>query len=72
MSLSSAWGPSDDTESLALLKRAVDIGCTFWDSAVVYGRGHNETLLGRFFKENPGTREKVFVASKCGLVVGIF
>lgn len=64
--MSQSFGPSDDTESLATLKHAVDIGCTFWDTAVVYGRGHNETLLGRFFAANPSAREKVFVGSKCG------
>jgi aryl-alcohol dehydrogenase-like predicted oxidoreductase len=65
MSLSGMYGPADDEESLKVLKQAVDIGCTFWDSAVIYGFGHNEKLLGRFFKENPGSREKVFLASKC-------
>lgn len=59
------YGPADDEESLKVLKKAVDIGCIFWDSAVIYGFGHNEKLLGRFFKENPGSREKVFLASKC-------
>lgn len=66
MGMSAAFGPSNDEESLKVLKHAVDIGCTFWDSAVVYGSGHNESLLGRFFSENPGAREKVFIASKCG------
>ncbi|WOO81905.1 Aldo-keto reductase yakc [NADP(+)] [Vanrija pseudolonga] len=66
MGMSAAFGPANDDESLKVLKHAVDIGCTFWDSAVVYGSGHNESLLGRFFAENPGAREKVFVASKCG------
>ncbi|KAL1412390.1 hypothetical protein Q8F55_000135 [Vanrija albida] len=66
MGMSTAFGPSDDDESLKTLKHALDIGCTFWDSAVVYGAGHNESLLGRFFAAHPGSRERVFVASKCG------
>lgn len=70
MSLSGAYGSADDEKSLQTLAKAVEIGCTFWDSAVVYGMGHNESLLGRFFKENPGSREKVFVASKCAFDVG--
>lgn len=65
MSLSGMYGSADDEESMKVLKKAVDIGCTFWDTAVIYGFGHNEKLLGRFFKENPGSREKVFLASKC-------
>jgi len=69
MSLSGTYGEANDDESLKVLKRALDVGCTFWDSAVVYGMGHNEKLLGRFFKENPGSREKVFLASKCAFDV---
>jgi aryl-alcohol dehydrogenase-like predicted oxidoreductase len=43
MSLSGMYGQADDEESLQVLKKAVEIGCTFWDSAVIYGFGHNET-----------------------------
>ncbi|GMK56813.1 hypothetical protein CspeluHIS016_0306530 [Cutaneotrichosporon spelunceum] len=68
MSLSpGVYGDVDDNESLRTLKTALNIGCTFWDTAVLYGAGQNETLLGRFFKENPGAREKITLASKCGL-----
>ncbi|ORX37922.1 NADP-dependent oxidoreductase domain-containing protein [Kockovaella imperatae] len=66
MSLSHAYGPADDDESIRVLKTALDSGCTFWDTAVVYGMGHNESLIGRFLKENPDAREKLFIASKCG------
>jgi aryl-alcohol dehydrogenase-like predicted oxidoreductase len=69
MSFSQAYGPAKDEESLQVLAKAFELGCTFWDSAVVYGMGHNESLIGRFFKENPGVREKVFIASKCGFEV---
>ena len=69
MSLSHAYGPANDAESLQVLAKAVNLGCTFWDTAHVYGMGHNEELLGQFFMENPGTREKVFVGSKCGFDV---
>ncbi|TYJ55912.1 hypothetical protein B9479_003435 [Cryptococcus floricola] len=65
MGLSIAYGPADDTESHKTLQKAIDLGCTFWDSAVVYGAGHNESLIGDFFKKT-GTRDKVFIASKCG------
>ncbi len=66
MSLSpNVYGEVNDDESLLALKAALDSGCTFWDSAVMYGAGQNEKLLGRFFKENPGARERVTLASKC-------
>lgn len=69
MGFSQGYGPAKDEESLQTLAKAVELGCTFWDSAVVYGCGHNESLIGRFFRENPGSREKVFLASKCGIEV---
>ena len=40
------WSGSDDAESLASLHRAVDLGCTFFDTAFAYGAGHSEKLLG--------------------------
>jgi aryl-alcohol dehydrogenase-like predicted oxidoreductase len=69
MSLAGLYGAADDTESLQVLSKALDLGCTFWDSAAFYGYGSNESLIGRFFRENPGSREKVFIASKCGFDV---
>lgn len=65
MGLSQSYGPADDKVSHQKLSKAVDIGCTFWDTAVVYGTGHNERLIGDFFR-NTGSRDKVFIASKCG------
>lgn len=69
MGFSQSYGPAKDEESLQTLAKAVELGCTFWDSAAVYGCGHNESLIGKFFSENPGSREKVFIASKCGIEV---
>lgn len=66
MSFSQAYGEAKDAESLTVLAKAVEVGCTFWDTAAVYGMGHNESLIGDFFKQNPASREKVFIASKCG------
>lgn len=68
MGFSQSYGPADDATSHETLKKAVELGCTFWDSAVVYGAGHNEQLIGDFFKKT-GTRDKVFIASKCGFDV---
>lgn len=67
MSLAGAYGPLDPEEAQKVLKRALDLGCTFWDTALAYGPG--EGAIGRFFRENPGSREKVFIASKCGFDV---
>lgn len=69
MSLSKVYGPEPAADvSLQTLAKAVEIGCTFWDTAVAYGNGQNESLVGEFFKKS-GTREKVFIASKCGFNV---
>ena len=47
------WTGSDDDESMQSLHRAVELGCTFFDTAWGYGKGHSETLLGRLVRENP-------------------
>ncbi|WOO80353.1 Aldo-keto reductase yakc [NADP(+)] [Vanrija pseudolonga] len=65
MGFSQSYGPADDTVSKKTLAHAIDIGCTFWDTAVVYGKGHNETLIGEVLRDLKA-RDKVFVASKCG------
>ena len=41
------WSGSDDAESLASLHHAVEGGCTFFDTALAYGNGHSERLLGQ-------------------------
>jgi len=57
------YGSSDDEESVKVLRHAVDIGCTFWDTSDAYGVGHNETLLARVLAE-PGIRERVCLCTK--------
>lgn len=56
------WTGSDDMESLASLQRAIERGCTFFDTAWGYGEGHSERLLGKIVRVNPG--RKLFVATK--------
>lgn len=51
-----------------VLLRAIELGCTFWDTAVVYAAGINESLLGSFIRKH-NVRDKVFIASKCGFSV---
>ena len=47
------WTGSDDAETTASLQRAVDLGCTFFDTAWGYGAGHSERLLGALVRANP-------------------
>lgn len=65
MGLSQAYGPADDTESIATLRRAIDLGVTFLDTAMSYGSGHNEELIGRAVA---GRRQEVVLATKFGIV----
>ncbi|KAG9232888.1 putative oxidoreductase [Amylocarpus encephaloides] len=55
-------------EAEPVLLRAIELGCTFWDTAVVYQAGVNEKLLGDFIRKH-NVRDKVFIASKCGFNV---
>ena len=59
------WGEVDDDESAAALRRALDLGITFFDTANVYGAGHSEQILGRALA---GRRDEVVVATKFGNV----
>ncbi|RAO71325.1 uncharacterized protein BHQ10_007337 [Talaromyces amestolkiae] len=52
-------------EAEPVLLKAVELGCTFWDTAVVYAAGVNEKLLGDFIRKH-NLRDKIFIASKCG------
>jgi aryl-alcohol dehydrogenase-like predicted oxidoreductase len=57
------WGDADDDESLAALRRALELGITFFDTADVYGAGHSEEVLGRALA---GHRDEVVIATKFG------
>ena len=63
MGMSFAYGPRNDEESVATLHRALDLGINFWDTADMYGMGHNEELISRVLVPN---RDKVFIATKFG------
>src|SRR5437660_9040827 len=63
MGMSQSYGPADERESIATLHRAIELGCTFFDTAEVYGPFTNEELLGRALK---GRRDKVVIATKFG------
>jgi aryl-alcohol dehydrogenase-like predicted oxidoreductase len=49
------WTGSDDAESIAALERSVELGCTFFDTALAYGNGKSEQLLGRVLQHRRGT-----------------
>lgn len=50
------WTGSEDRQSAAALDRAVEKGCTFFDTAFVYGEGRSERLLGAMLRRHPSTR----------------
>jgi aryl-alcohol dehydrogenase-like predicted oxidoreductase len=57
------WGQVDDEESVRAVRRALDLGVTFFDTANVYGAGHSERVLGRALGAD---RDRVVVATKWG------
>jgi aryl-alcohol dehydrogenase-like predicted oxidoreductase len=68
MGMSFAYGPTDDEESLRVLRRYLELGGNFLDTAEIYGPYKNEELLGRFLREIP--RDRVIVATKFGFRIG--
>ncbi|TDC32942.1 aldo/keto reductase [Kribbella albertanoniae] len=57
------WGEVDDDESIRAIRRAIELGVTFFDTADVYGAGHSERVLGKALE---GRRDQVVIASKWG------
>lgn len=60
-----AWGSQDDGEAIAAIKRAVEVGMNWIDTAAVYGLGHSEEIVGRAIR---GMSSKPYIFTKCGLV----
>ncbi len=63
--LSDGWGQVDDFESIRAIRRAVDLGVNFFDTADAYGTGHSEEVLGEALQ---GMRDRVVIATKGGYV----
>jgi aryl-alcohol dehydrogenase-like predicted oxidoreductase len=63
MGMSAWYGPTDEEESIATIRRALDLGITFLDTADIYGQGANEELVGRAIA---GRRDEVVLATKFG------
>jgi aryl-alcohol dehydrogenase-like predicted oxidoreductase len=61
------WGPQDDKASMGAMRRALDHGVNWIDTAAVYGLGHSEEVVGRLLKEIPAS-ERPLVFTKCGLI----
>ncbi|PKC60317.1 aldo/keto reductase [Rhizophagus irregularis] len=67
MGMSAYYGSFDEQENIKLLNRSIELGCTFWDTADIYGLGDNEILLSKVLKER---RNEVFLCTKFGIVRG--
>ncbi|KAJ2370634.1 hypothetical protein IW150_004891, partial [Coemansia sp. RSA 2607] len=63
MGLSGTYGEAPEEDSLRVLNRAADLGSTLWDTADVYGLGHNERLLGKVLANR---RSEIFLCTKFG------
>jgi aryl-alcohol dehydrogenase-like predicted oxidoreductase len=61
------WGPQDDDASVAAMRRAVDRGVNWIDTAAVYGLGHSEEVVGRLLRDI-GSSPRPLVFTKCGLI----
>jgi aryl-alcohol dehydrogenase-like predicted oxidoreductase len=62
-----AWGPQDDEEAVGAIRRAVELGMNWIDTAAVYGLGHSEELVARALKHVPES-DRPYVFTKCSLV----
>ncbi len=59
------WGPQDDEESVAAIRRALELGVNWIDTAAVYGLGHSEEVVARALE---GVSERPYVFTKCSMV----
>jgi aryl-alcohol dehydrogenase-like predicted oxidoreductase len=59
-----AWGPQDDKDSIEAIRRALDLGVNWIDTAAVYGLGHSEEVVAKALK---GSSHKPYVFTKCSL-----
>ncbi|MGB6191346.1 MAG: aldo/keto reductase [Terracidiphilus sp.] len=59
-----SWGPQEDSDSIAAIHRALDLGINWIDTAAIYGLGHSEEVVGRALKS---TSHRLFVFTKCSM-----
>jgi aryl-alcohol dehydrogenase-like predicted oxidoreductase len=69
-----SWGAQADNDSIAALHRALDLGCTFIDTAAGYGNGRSEKIIAQVLRDRAqaGKKESVFVATKTPPSAGIW
>jgi len=60
------WGAQDDTQSIAAIHRALELGVNWIDTAAIYGLGHSEEVVARALRDWKGARPYVF--TKCGMI----
>lgn len=75
MTLSGTWSPSDmdashEARAIAAFEAAFEAGITFYDHADIYGGGTCETVFAKCLAAVPGSREKITIATKCGIRSG--
>jgi aryl-alcohol dehydrogenase-like predicted oxidoreductase len=68
MGMSWAYGTADESEAIATIERALELGITFFDTAEIYGPYENEKLLGHALK---GRRDEVIIATKFGFDIDL-
>ncbi len=59
------WGPQNDEEAVAAMRRAFELGVNWIDTAAIYGLGHSEELVAKAFE---GHRDEIIIATKCSQV----
>jgi predicted oxidoreductase len=64
------FGPAHIKRAIAACEAAVEAGITLYDHADIYGRGTSERAFGEFLRANPGIRDRLFIATKCGIRPG--
>jgi len=65
MGMSEFYGQKDDHLSLTVMHAAVELGVNMFDTADLYGNGHNESLIGQFLRQSS---QHPYIATKCGIV----
>jgi aryl-alcohol dehydrogenase-like predicted oxidoreductase len=60
-----SWGPQDDDDSIATIRRALDLGINWIDTAAIYGFGHAEEIVGRAIKGYP---QRPYIFTKCSRI----
>jgi aryl-alcohol dehydrogenase-like predicted oxidoreductase len=60
-----SWGPQDDAQSIGAIRRALELGINWIDTAPAYGLGHSEQVVGKAIR---GMNQRPFVATKCSRV----